>query len=67
MPTITFKVGDRVKRVESDHMGMYKGDTATVIELYSDCGFKLDNYEGIHSKENFKKISVSNWKKEIGG
>lgn len=42
---MTFKVGNRVRRVRGDHHGMRVGDEATVMEVREDNSVRLDGFD----------------------
>jgi len=49
-----FKVGDRVVRIESFHMGMGVGDIGTVKRVYDDSVLLEEYGTGGHSQKNLK-------------
>jgi len=52
-----FKVGDKVKRINGEHMGMKVGDIAIITETTSgNFSISLCSYDGGHAKNNFVKI-----------
>jgi len=58
--TDILKVGDSVKRFNSDHMGMTVGDTAIVTGLSPlgvTLGVSLDKYRGIHASYNLELVN----------
>ena len=57
----TFKVGDRVRRIHSNHNGMHTGDEGTVSkkEPFSSEGIMIKEFPGLgyHASYNFELIS----------
>jgi len=64
-----FKVGDKVKRIEGQHMGMGIGDTDIVTKIYDETTFYLTKYIGGHSPRKFVKCEGKVYKlmKELMG
>ena len=52
-----FKKGDKIKRISGEHMGMEKGDIATIRELNKYFIF-LEEYEGGHNLRNFELVKM---------
>ena len=50
-----FKKGDEVKRICGDHMGMRKGDIATILSVDYN-SLSLKGYRGTHSIINFELV-----------
>ena len=51
-----FKVGDRVKRIESDYNGMEIGNESIVISVNREGDIELKDFDGTHTSNYFRKI-----------
>lgn len=55
-----FNKGDKVKRVNSEHIGMRVGDTATVKNYKGQYNMELNEYSGMHDPRNFELVKEEN-------
>lgn len=58
MSKLSFKKGDFIVRIYSEHMGMKIGNIAKIIKINGTLSCKLDRYEGSHVFVNLKKAPM---------